>query len=464
MTFVNAKNVAKNMSNYAFCVSFSFFMLQIGFVLPNAIIYSNDCSFEKKYMQNLSSIYRNITPRLAQAILRSPAVLIVGPRQSGKTTLIQSLKGYHFVTLDDIRFLDSARTDPMSFIAQLPKPLIIDNIQKAPNLFLAIKYDIDRNRIPGRYVLIGDANPFMIPKVGDSLAGRVEVLTLYPFSQSELAGVTDSFVDLLWSKELLSDLKCQKLSQKEFYEILLTGGYPSVQNVSEQDRDQWFHDYVGTILQKDMIDLATIEHIKDVPRLLALCAARAGSLVNMSELSRDSGLSATTLQRYIALLETLYFVSMQPAWSGNIAKRMIKSPKSYLVDTGLLSWLRMLNMDKLLQSVVGEKGHVIENFVVNELAKQMTWSTSRCAMYHFRSASNVEVDIVLERMDGKIVGIEVKSNQQVSNHDAQGLLSLKEALPADKWHRGIVLYGGDVIVPLADGIIALPISALWAQK
>lgn len=411
----------------------------------------------------LQFIYRNIAKRLEKAILRSPVVLIVGPRQSGKTTLIQSLQGYHFVTLDDIRFLDAARTDPMSFIAQLPKPLIIDEIQRVPDLFLAIKHDVDKNRIPGRYVLTGSANPFMIPKVGDSLAGRVEILTLYPFSQSELFGIQDSFVDLLWTNDLLSDLQFQKLSQKEFYEILLKGGYPTVQNSSEQDRDQWFHDYVGTVLQKDMIDLATIEHIKDVPRLLSLCAARAGSLVNMSELSRDAGLSATTLQRYIALLETLYFVQIQPAWSGNIIKRVIKAPKSYLVDTGLLSWLRMLTMDKLMHEIVSEKGYVIENFVVNELQKQMTWSINRCNMYHFRSASNVEVDIVLERMDGKIIGIEVKSNHQVSNQDAKGLLNLKEALPVDKWHRGIVLYRGDAMIPLADGITALPISSLWTK-
>jgi predicted AAA+ superfamily ATPase len=155
---------------------------------------------------------------------------------------------------------------------------------------------------------------------------------------------------------------------------------------------------------------------------------------------------------------------MQSAWSGNVAKRVIKAPKSYLVDTGLLSWLRMLNMNKLLQEVVSEKGHVVENFVVNEIQKHMTWSATRCSMYHFRSASNVEVDIVLERMDGKIVGIEIKSSQNVSSKDAQGLLSLKNALPENKWHRGVVLYGGDVIVPLADGIIALPLSALWAKK
>jgi uncharacterized protein len=412
----------------------------------------------------LKLIVRNIASRLKLAIERSPVVLIVGPRQSGKTTLIKSLQGYHFVTLDDIRFLDAARTDPMGFIAQLPKPVIIDEIQRAPDLFLAIKHDVDQNRHFGRYVLTGSANPFMIPKVGDSLAGRVEILTLYPFSQSELVGVTESFVDLLWSDFNLLNLKTAKLSVQQFYEILLKGGYPSVQNISELDRDQWFADYVGTVLQKDMIDLATIEHIKDVPKLLRLCAARAGSLVNASELSRDSGLSVTTLQRYIVLLETLYFVSMQSAWSGNIAKRTIKAPKSYLVDTGLLSWLQMLNMDKLLNEHVSEKGHVVENFVVNELAKHMTWGTLRCTMYHFRSTSNVEVDIVLERMDGKIIGIEVKSNSHVSGKDIAGLLSLKEALPDNKWHRGIIFYAGDVAIPLAEGIVALPFSAMWSKK
>ena len=405
---------------------------------------------------------RNIESRLLKAVSRSPVVLIVGPRQSGKTTLIKNLTGYHFVTLDDIRFLQSALDDPMGFISQLPKPLIIDEIQRAPDLFLAIKHDVDQNRFPGRYILTGSANPMLIPKIGDSLAGRVEILTLYPFSQGELLGVFDSFIDRAWSDISLLEIKSEKVEPLSLYERMVTGGYPSVQNISLEDKEQWFNDYVATILQKDMIDLAAIEYIKDMPKLLSLCASRAGSLVNMSELSREAGISATTLQRYILMLETLFMVIMQQAWSSNITKRLIKSPKSYLVDTGLLCWLRMVSAEKMMNGTAHDKGNVVENFVVNELMKQITWNSSRVRLYHFRSASNQEVDIILERIDGKIIGIEVKSSQHVSSKDIKGLLFLKESVP-NLWHRGIVLYGGDVAIPLEGGIVALPISSLWAK-
>lgn len=413
-------------------------------------------------MKQLKIHKRNITSRLHEAIRRSPIVFIKGPRQSGKTTLIKELAGYHFVTLDDIRILQSALNDPMNFIAEMPKPLIIDEIQRAPHLFLAIKHDIDQNRIPGRYILTGSADPLLISKIGDSLAGRVEILTLYPFSQGELLNISDSFIDRIWSDESFTSLEYEKLNSAQLYERMVTGGYPSVQNISAQDQEQWFNDYVTTILQKDMIDLAVIEHIREMPKLLSLCAARTGSLVNISELSRDAGISVTTLNRYIIMLETLFILIMQQAWSSNLTKRVMKSPKSYLIDTGLLCWLRIVTIEKMLADGSHEKGHVVENFIVNELMKQITWNNVRTRLYHFRSVTNHEVDIILERIDGKIIGIEVKSNHHVSEKDIKGLLYLQESVP-HLFHRGIVFYGGDIIIPLARGIIALPISMLWAK-
>lgn len=407
-------------------------------------------------------ITRNIQTKLHKAIKRSPIVFIKGPRQSGKTTLIKQLIGYHFVTLDDFRLLQVALNDPMGFIAQLPKPVIIDEIQRAPNLFLAIKHDIDQNRIFGRFVLTGSANPLQLSQVADSLAGRIEFLTLYPFSQGELQGVIDSFIDRAWSDEPLTQLQCEKIDPAILYKKIVTGGYPSVQEKSTEDQEQWFHDYIATTLQKDVLDLAGIEHIKDIPQLLSLCASRAGSLVNISELSRDARLSTTTVNRYITMLEILFIIIMQQAWSNNLAKRVIKAPKSYLIDTGLLCWLRIMTPERMLQGLEHEKGHIIENFVVNELMKQITWNQTRTKLYHFRSTANHEVDIILERIDRKIIGIEIKSNQHVSIKDCKGLQYLKNSTP-DLWHRGIILYGGDITIPLTDDIIALPISALWAK-
>ncbi len=417
---------------------------------------------EKNNMKSVKIYKRNIQARLQQALRRSPIVFIKGPRQSGKTTLMKELSGYHFVTLDDFRVLQSALQDPMGFIENLPKPVIIDEVQRAPNLFLAIKYDIDRNRIAGRYVLTGSADPLLMSQVADSLAGRVENLTLYPLSQGELRNIEESFVDRIWSDESLMKLDCEKISSDQLFKSMVIGGYPAIQQLSVQDQEQWFHDYIDTITQKDMRDLSVIEHSKDVPMLLSLCAARAGSLVNVSELSRDLRMNSTTLTRYLIMLETLFIVSMQQAWHTNLGKRLIKSPKAYLVDTGLLCWLSMMTVEKMMNNLNHGKGHVVENFVVNELLKQMTWNKDFFRMYHFRSAANQEVDIILERRDGKIIGIEVKSNQHVGIADIKGMLFLKESVP-HLWHRGIVLYGGDVAIPLAEGITALPISALWAK-
>ena len=313
---------------------------------------------------------RNIETRLQKAIARSPIVFIKGPRQSGKTTLMKMLQGYNFISFDDIRTLQAATSDPMGFIDELKKPVIIDEVQRFPEFFLAIKYDIDRNRIPGRYILTGSADPLLMVKVADSLAGRVENLILYPLSQGELRGIEEKFVDYIWSDKPLNNLSCEKINQNDLLSTIVTGGYPSVQKMSEEDR------YI--------MDLSNIEFVKEIPKLLFLYAERTGSLVNVSELSKDSGLNSATLNKYTALLEILFILVIQQAWHANLGKRLIKSPKSYFVDTGLLCWSQLLTVEKMIESLGNKKGHVIENFVVNELMKQMTWNQPFINLYHFR--------------------------------------------------------------------------------
>ena len=404
---------------------------------------------------------RNIQAKLEEAIKYSPIIFIKGPRQSGKTTLIQELKGYHFATFDNTQTLRLAADDPMGFIQNLPKPVIIDEVQRCPELFLAIKYDIDRNRIPGRYVLTGSADPMLMAKIGDSLAGRVKVLTLYPLSYGELQGIQESFVDRIWSDGSLINLQCQKIDLEKLYTSMVSGGYPVIQNMPLNLQREWFHDYTSMVIQKDILELAMIEHIKEIPQILSFCAARAGSLVNVSELSRDAKITVPTLQKYLSLLEVLFIVIIQSAWQKKMSQRLIKAPKSYLVDTGLLCWLRMVTVEKMMHNFTHEKGYIVENFVVNELMKQITWNTNFVKMYHFRSANNQEVDIILERIDGKIIGIEVKSNQNVSPQDIKGMKYLKDQVP-DLWHRGILFYCGNEVIQLTEDIIALPISALWS--
>ena len=405
---------------------------------------------------------RNIQIKLEKALTRSPVVLLIGARQTGKTTLVKEVgkkNNYHYVTFDDVRFLDVAQKDPMGFIAGLSKPVILDEIQRVPELFLAIKHDVDQHRNPGCYILTGSANPLLIPRLGDSLTGRMEILTLYPFSQGELINHVDRFIDIVWQDNILTDIPCFQVSRDNLFEKMICGGYPVVQPLSWVDTEVWFDNYIITILRKDIFDLTHIEGFAAIPKLLQILAVHAGSLVNISEISRQTRIPISTLNRYIILLETLFMLFFQPAWHANSIRRTVKAPKSYLVDSGLLSWLLMINPNNFLQHQY--MGHVIENFVITELRKQATWNDVRVSFSHFRTATGVEVDIIIERADGKIIGVEVKGSSHVDSRDAKSLLYLKE-YAKNKWHRGFVLYTGDISIPLADTIMALPISALWS--
>lgn len=408
---------------------------------------------------------RNIQSKLEKAIGRSPVVLLLGARQTGKTTVMRALakdQKYHYISLDDIRIMAAAKEDPMGFIQRLPKPVIIDEIQRVPDLFLSIKHFIDTpgQRINGTFALTGSANPFFIPHVGDSLAGRIEILTLYPLSQGELNNSFEIFIDTIWQENNLPHIIFKPYSREELFKIILTGGYPTVQNKSWEDIDSWFENYLTTISQKDILDLSRLEDTTVIPLLLSAFCARSGQLLNITELGTKTKIPASSVSRYMNLLEALFIIYMLEAWNSNVSKRALKSPKAYLIDSGLLSYLQMETLEKVLKNPL-TMGHILENFVVSELKKQLTWNQTRANLYHFRTTSQVEVDIVLERADGKIIGIEIKGNSQVSTHDTKGLEYLQKETGAN-WHRGIVLYTGDQEIPLKPTITALPISSLWS--
>lgn len=405
-------------------------------------------------------IKRNIELNLKRALGRSPVVMLTGARQTGKSTLIQAACGpeYTYVSMDDLRFLAQAKQDPIGFIAGLPKPVILDEVQRVPEIFLAIKQDVDENRVSGRYALTGSANPLLIPRVSDSLAGRMEILQLFPFSQGELNHHQEHFIDKVFAPETVFKAS-EVLSKADLLKKMVAGGYPLVQGKDEQDRDAWFESYITTLLQRDVKDLANIEGLMRLPDLLKFLAARSSGLLNVAEVSRSSGIAATTLHRYLTLLETLFLVYLQPAWSANLAKRLVKSPKSYLLDTGLLAFENGVQEQRLLTDGT-LYGSMLENFVVSELRKQMGWSATRVGLYHYRTQNNVEVDIILEDKAGRIVGIEIKGSETFSPRDSKGLLELQETV-GDKFVRGIILYTGSQVVPVNAKIQALPISLLW---
>lgn len=408
---------------------------------------------------------RNIRSKLEKALGRNPVVLLLGARQTGKTTVMRSLaktQKYNYISLDDIRILTEAKDDPMGFIQQIKKPIIIDEIQRVPELFLSIKHFVDAQdpRINGQFALTGSANPFFIPKVGDSLAGRIEILTLYPLSQGEINNVHELFVDTIWKNGQMPDVHFKPYSREELFKLVLTGGYPTVQNKSWEDINSWFDNYLTTITQKDILDLTRLENSSVIPKLLTAFSARSGQLLNLTELGTKTKIPATSVGRYMSLLEALFILYTLESWSSNVSKRALKSSKAYLVDSGLLSYLQMETLEKVLKSPLA-MGHILENFVVSELKKQLTWNESRTELYHFRTTSQIEVDIVLERADGKIIGIEIKGNSQVNRQDAKGLEYLRQETGTN-WHRGIVLYTGDQEIPLGPTITALPISSLWS--
>ncbi|BDP42612.1 hypothetical protein DAETH_25810 [Deinococcus aetherius] len=392
----------------------------------------------------------------------TPVILIVGARQVGKSTLAARLapQAAHF-TLDDLSVLDAARRDPVGFVRDLPSPALLDEIQRAPELLLPIKASVDRDRQPGRFVLTGSANVLTLPRVADSLAGRVSLQHLWPLSQGEQEGVREDFPAALFAESLPGTLPAggrpDDLSAR-----LLRGGYPeAVARGSERRRAAWFGDYLTTLIERDVRDLSRIAGVTELPRLLTLLAARAGNLLNASDLGRDAALNNVTLTRYLELLRALYLVDTLPAWSSNVGKRLIKAPKVYLPDTGLAAHLLGVGEARFSQDR-GSLGALLENFVVGELQRQLSWSAVSARLYHYRTAGGAEVDAVLEARDGRVVGVEVKAAATVTGRDFGGLRALSE--DAAHFHRGVVLYTGERVLPFGERLHAVPLGALWTWQ
>lgn len=411
-------------------------------------------------------IRRHITEQLLQALADTPAVLINGARQTGKSTLAQlpelTKPGRQYLTFDDPGVLAAAKQDPNGFIAGLNAPVTLDEIQHVPELFPAIKMAIDRKREPGRFLLTGSAHVLVLPKLSESLAGRMELLTLWPFSQGEMNGIKEGFVDALFSRQPgWSSGKSGSPRREELVEKVLAGGYPPViaRNAGAR-RKAWFQSYLTTVLQRDVRDLTNVADVTAVPRLLSVVATRAGGLLNFADLSRTLALPQTTLKRYFALLEATFLVQLLRPWSTNLGQRVIQTPKVYLDDTGLLAHVSGLTVERL--KVDGTlAGGVLENFVLMELRKQSAWSDTQPEFFFWRTASGQEVDIVLEDSAGRLVGIEIKAGATLGGGDVRGLQAMANAA-GKRWVRGVVLYTGTEIIPFGAHLHGLPMSQLWA--
>ena len=407
---------------------------------------------------------RHIHSLLTDALADTPVVLVNGARQTGKSTLVQEIagsQGRRYLTLDDRVVLAAAKADPTGFIAGLSGDIVMDEIQRAPELFLDIKAAVDRERKPGRFLLTGSANVLLLPTLADSLAGRMEILTLWPLSSGEMAGdAVRNRSDQLFDGQL-DTFPIPVCDKEVLAERLLQGGFPeAVVRASAKRRASWFESYLQTLLQRDVRDLANLEQLTELPHLLQLLATRSASLLNQAELSRASRLTQSTLKRYFSLLETLFLVHRVPAWARNPGKRLVKSPKVFLPDTGLLAWLLEISIEKM-RALPGLPGNVVETFVACELLKHLAFSEKGLSLWHYRTQSDIEVDFVLENRVGKITGIEVKASVSIDSSDFKGLRHLRET-EGDRFQRGIVFYAGRESVAFAEDLFAVPLSFWWA--
>lgn len=407
-------------------------------------------------------IERALTEPLLAALADTPAVILVGGRQTGKSTLVTGLAGNgheaEYVTLDEPTMLAAARRDPVGFVAQFDGPVILDEVQRAPDLLLPIKVAIDRRREPGRFLLTGSANVLFLPSVADALAGRVEVLTLWPFSAAELAGRPRSrFAELLFAAPIFPSTP--QLTHEELLSRLIAGGYPeAVKRTDEEARNRWFGSYLTTILERDVRALADIERLERLPELLSAVALRSRGSLNKSGLSQDLGIANSSIDRYLALLDRVFLIKRLPAWHNRLQPRLVKAPKLLIADSGLLCRLLRADRDRLAEDPT-LLGLVLEAYVGMELVKAAGVSAAGTQVMHYRTSKGVEIDYLVEAADGRVAGVEVKAAASVDERDFKRFERIQSTL-GDRFARGVVLYGGDRVVPFGDRLAAWPISLL----
>ncbi len=430
---------------------------------------------------------RHLTRLLIEALEDSPVVLIHGPRQCGKTTLAQTVCApksleknnkainlqrlpttkevpeYEYINLDDDIVRELARTDPMGFVAGLSEHVILDEVHRVPEIFTALKMQVDRRRVPGRFLLTGSANVLLNPKLLDSLAGRIQIINLYPLSQCELENQPPhGFLNALF-EDGFRIRRTERLG-KNLGERIAAGGYPAALKLPVGRRQiNWYRNYIGSQLQRDLSDYTRISTLDLLPKLLALSAAQTSGLFNLSSMASSLQVGRSTASNYLKLLEVSFLLERLPPWHSNLQSRLVKTPKIHIGDTGLACALLRANSDSLMadRSLLGQ---ILETFVFNELRRQASCHDDFMSFYHYRDRDRAEVDIVIERGPRDVAGIEVKASGTVTKADFRGLRRLRDAVGSHRFKGGVVLYDGEISVGFGKGFYAVPLRMLWESR
>jgi predicted AAA+ superfamily ATPase len=385
-------------------------------------------------------------------------VMVNGPRQCGKTTMVREFASTNraYITLDDDTVLESVRNDPTGFVRGL-NMAIVDEVQRAPELLRAIKKSVDADRRPGRFLLTGSANVLALPQVSESLAGRMEIITLLPLGRSETLSKRPTFLENALAGKIVKPF--QIIIGDDLVGAVLVGGYPEMLRRKDQKRRRvWARDYVKAIVERDIRDIADLDKLAQMPRLLQVLAHHSGQLTNFSQLGGQIGLDDKTARKYIAILEQLFLVHRVEPWFHNRLKRLVKTPKLHFIDSGLLA----VTIGATEERVAKDRsifGPLLETFLFSEVMKQVSWLDESCTLHYYRDKDQDEVDIVVESESGAIVGLEIKAAATVNAGDFRGLRKLSEAL-GQNFKLGLVLYDSENTVPFGDNMFAAPISCL----
>lgn len=407
-------------------------------------------------------LHRHLQNNLQTALNDTPVVCLLGPRQVGKSTLCQQVAPERrYLTFDDQTILDAARRDPTGFIQSLPDAVTLDEIQRVPELILAIKADVDQNRRPGRFLLTGSANLLLLPKVKESLAGRVEILYLHPLTELEKIENKPAFLDALFTKKIASKITSHQQEVSGIAERVCRGGYPEPNGRTINRARQWFQQYLHTIIQHDVKDVANVRAEDELFRLTELLALRTGNLLNVNSVASDLKIGRETAEKYISILEHLFLVYRLPAWHSNDSKRLVKSPKLHMVDSGLAAYLNKLQPTDW-HSFSTNFGPVLESFVIQQIRAQASWYEDSIHLSHYRDKDQIEVDLVIE--NGRdVYGIEVKKAASIQSKDGEGLKRLA-ARAGKNFKGGVLLYCGNNALPLGiENCFAAPMEWLWNE-